>query len=190
MAPINNWLIALLLVFTFSTPILPSTIGLGAWYEFGFDPNHSPLAAGCQPADPSGVPCRDGIGSTFLGNSPWTFTAESLAEMTVTDAFLAGDSFDVFDFGALMGSTPSVATGGADCGLNPSICFSAPGISHASFVLPAGAHSITVGVHEAQILGEGFFRLDTVPEPSTFGVTALLLLTILLARRRLMSGQS
>jgi len=66
MAPINKWLIALLLVFTFSTPILPSTIGLGTWYEFGFDPNHSPLAAGCQPADPSGVPCGDGIGSTFF----------------------------------------------------------------------------------------------------------------------------
>src|SRR5438128_10270765 len=37
----------------------------GIWYEFGFDPNHSPLAAGCQPDDPGGVPCRPGIGSVI-----------------------------------------------------------------------------------------------------------------------------
>jgi hypothetical protein len=189
MSRIKQWLIALLLVFTCSASALASTIGPGTWYEFGFDPNHSPVAAGCQPADPTGVPCRVGIGSTFLGSSPWTTTTESLVEMTVTDAFLAGDSFDVFDFGVLIGLTPSVAASGANCGLNPSICVDAAGISHASFALAAGAHSITVGVHEAQILGEGFLRLDTVPEPSTFGVTTLLLLAILLGRRRLVSGQ-
>ena len=71
---------------------------------------------------------------------------------------------------------------------NPSICVDAVGISHGSFALAAGAHSITIGVHEAQILGEGFFRLDTVPEPSTLGVTMVLLLAILLGRRRLVSG--
>lgn len=95
--------------------------------------------------------------------------------MTITDAFLAGDFFDVFDFGVLTGSTPSVAASGISCGLDPSVCVDAAGLSHASFALGAGVHLITVGVHEAQILGEGFFRLDTVPEPSTFGVTALLL---------------
>jgi hypothetical protein len=189
MMPINNLLIALLLVFISSTPALASAIGQDAWYEFGFDPNHSPIAAGCQPADPTGVPCRVGIGSTFLGSNPWTITTGSPVEMTVTDALLAGDFFDVFDFGVLIGSTPSVAPSGSDCGLNPSICVEAPGISHASFVLPAGAHSITIGVHAAQILGEGFFHLDTVPEPSTFGVTALLLLAILLAGRKLVPGQ-
>jgi PEP-CTERM motif len=181
----KHWLIALMLIFTSSAPALASTIGLSTWYEFGFDPNHSPLAAGCQPADSAGVPCRLGIGSTFLGSSPWTISTESLVEMTVTDAFLAGDFFDVFDFGVLISSTPSVAVNGANCGFDPSICVAATGFSHASFVLPAGAHSITVGVHEAQILGEGFFRLDTVPEPSTFGVMTLLALAIWLGRRRL-----
>ena len=185
MTRLKHWLIVLLLVFTSSAPALASTIGLSTWYEFGFDPNHSPLAAGCQPADPTGVPCRVGIGSTSLGSNPWTISTESLVGMNVTDAFLAGDFFDVFDFGVLIGSTASVAANGANCGLDPSTCVEAPGLSHASFVLPAGAHSITIGVHEAQILGEGFFRLDTVPEPSTSGLMTLLLLAILLGRRRL-----
>src|SRR5690348_5872779 len=67
-----------------------------------------------------------------FGNSPWTITTESLVEMTITDVFLADDSFDVFDFGVLIGSTRSVATGGANCGLNPSICFFGSGNNHAS----------------------------------------------------------
>lgn len=187
MSRIKHWLVALFLIFTSSAPILASTIGLSTWYEFGFDPDHSPLAAGCQPADPTGAPCRVGIGSTFLGSSPWTTTTDLLVEMTITDAFLVGDFFNVFDFGVLVGSTPSVASSGANCGLNPSVCVNAAGISHASFALAAGAHSITVGVHEAQILGEGFFRLDTVPEPSTFRIT-IVLLALLLCWRRLVSG--
>jgi hypothetical protein len=173
------WILALLFVFTSSTPALASAIGLGTWYEFGFDPDHSPLAAGCQPADAAGVPCPVGIGSTFAGSSPWTITTGSPVEMTITDAFLAGDFFDVFDFGVLAGSTPSVAASGMSCGLDPSVCVDAAGFSHASFALAAGAHSITVGVHEAQIVGEGFFRLDAVPEPSTFAVTALLVAMLL-----------
>jgi hypothetical protein len=41
-----------------------------------------------------------------------------------------------------------------------------PDISHASFLLPAGTHAITVVVRPSQILGEGFFTLTAVPEPS------------------------
>ncbi|HEY3455031.1 MAG TPA: hypothetical protein VGK64_10550 [Bryobacteraceae bacterium] len=183
MSPIKHWLVALFLISTSAAPLLASTIGLSTWYEFGFDPDHSPLAAGCQPTDPTGVPCPAGISSTFLGSSPWTITTDSPIEITITDAFLAGDFFDVFDFGVLAGSTPSVGSNGASCGLNPSVCVNAAGISHASFALAAGAHSITVGVHEAQILGEGFFRLDTVPEPSTFRLMIVLPALLLCWRR-------
>jgi len=145
-----------------------STISPGIWYEFGFDPNHFPLASGCQPADPSGVPCPTGIGTVNLGTRPWTFTSRSPVEFTITDGLLAGDSFQVFDLGSLVGSTPPVAPNGHSCGLNPRVCVLDPEMSHASFLLPAGGHSITVSVHAAQILGEGFFRFDPVPEPSTF----------------------
>lgn len=76
----KHWIFALLFVITSSAPVLASAIGLDTWHEFGFDPNHSPLAAGCQPADAAGVPCRAGIGSTFAGSSPWTITTGSPVE--------------------------------------------------------------------------------------------------------------
>ena len=138
----------------------------GIWYEFGFDPNHSPLAAGCQPEDLGGVPCRPGIGSVNLGTPPWTFTSPTLVELTITDGFLSGDFFDLLDFGVLIGSTPAVAFGNS-CGLDPNICVVDSEMSHNFFLLPAGDHSITIFVHPAQILGEGFFQFTPVPEPST-----------------------
>jgi hypothetical protein len=138
----------------------------GIWYEFGFDPNHSPLAAGCQPEDPGGVPCPPGIGSVNLGSPPWIFTSPTLVDFTITDGFLSGDFFDVLDFGVLIGSTPAVAFGNS-CGLDPNICVVDSEMSHNSFLLPAGDHSITISVYPAQILGEGFIQFTPVPEPST-----------------------
>lgn len=151
------------------------TVTFHTWYEFGFDPNHAPAVAGCQPADPAGVPCRVGINSTFLDSPPWAFATASPVQLKVTDGLLAGDFFDVFDFGIPVGSTPSVPASFFNCGLDPSVCFGQPRISHAAFVLASGAHSLTVDVHPAQLLGEGFFRLDPVPEPSTFGLSLVLL---------------
>jgi hypothetical protein len=139
--------------------------------------------AGCQPADATGVPCRTGINSTFLDSPPWTFLAPSPVQLTTTDAFLPGDSFDVFDSGMAVGSTPSVPISGANCGLDPSICLADPGISHATILLASGPHAITFDVHATQILGEGFFRVAAVPEPSTFGVTALVLISLCACRK-------
>jgi hypothetical protein len=85
---------------------------------------------------------------------------------TITDGLLSGDFFDVFDLGVLIGSTPSVDFFGY-CGLDPRACVLDPSMSHASFLLPVGAHSMTVSVHQAQILGEGFFIVEAVPEPAT-----------------------
>lgn len=155
-----------------SSPAVAGPISLGTWYEFGFDPNHTPFAAGCQPADPGGVPCRAGIGSVFLDAAPWTLTSSTAVVFTITDGFLSGDFFDVFDLGLLVGSTPSVSLFGG-CGLDPRVCVLDPSMSHASLLLPAGAHSITVFVHEAQILGEGFFIATPVPEPTTFALVAI-----------------
>jgi hypothetical protein len=137
------------------------------WYEFGFDPDHFPIASGCQPDDPAGVPCRPGIGTVNLDAPPWTFVSPTAVDFTITDGFLAGDSFDVLDFGVLVDSTPSVPLSGHSCGLDPRICVVDPEMSHDSFFLPAGSHSITVSVNAAQILGEGFFQFEPVPESST-----------------------
>ena len=158
---------ALGLTFAGASEILAGPITLSTWYEFGFDPNHAPLVAGCQPADPNGVPCRPGIGSTPLDATPWTITVTSSVSLTLTDAFLPGDYFDLFDFGTLMGSTPAVPVSGISCGFDPSVCAVTAGVSHGIFSLAAGSHSITIDVHPAQLLGEGVFRLDAVPEPAT-----------------------
>lgn len=163
----------------------PITIN-GQWYEFGFDPNHSPIAAGCLPAAPGGVPCRApdaGVNSLFLGTPPWTFSSPSAVQFTITDALLGGDFFDVFDFGVLIGSTSVVPLGG-NCGLNPDVCLTNPQISHAIFTLQPGSHAITIGVHPAQILGEGFFRVTAVPEPSTLLLLGSSIVGILFRRRR------
>jgi hypothetical protein len=143
------------------------TITSNIWYEFGFDPNHTPFVAGCLPADAAGVPCRPGVGTVNLDSPAWTFTSSTPVAFLITDGLLAGDFFDVFDLGTPIGSTPAVPLSGPSCGLDPRVCITNVQISHASFVLPAGAHSITISAHAAQILGEGFFEFTLVPEPSS-----------------------
>jgi hypothetical protein len=164
----------LLAFFLLATLAEAGSITVGPWYEFGFDPNHQPTVAGCLPDDPTGVPCRAGIGSLNLDTPPWTFTASSPVTLSVTDAFLSGDSFSIFDFGALVGSTPVVPMG-ASCGLDPNVCFADPAFSHATFGLLPGPHSLTITVQPAQILGEGFLRVQAVPEPSYVGLLAAVL---------------
>ena len=153
-------------------------IALNQWYEFGFDPNHTPNVSGCQPADPGGVPCRAGIGSVNLDAPPWTFTAATAVSLSITDAFLAGDSFSVFDLGTLVGSTPAVPLTPVSCGFDPSVCFIDPAFSHATRLLQSGSHSITINFRPAQIQGEGFFRLQSVPEPSYIVVIAAFVLVL------------
>jgi hypothetical protein len=179
----QDCLLAFILIAGWSLPLAAGPIGLNTWYEFGFDPNHSPVVAGCQPADPAGVPCRTGINSTPLDSPPWTFMTASPVQLTATDAFLPGDSFDIFDSGTAVGSTPSVPISGVSCGLDPSICLADPAVSHATFLLASGPHAITIDVHAAQLLGEGFFRVAVVPEPSTFCLTALLLASLCGSRK-------
>jgi hypothetical protein len=155
--------------FAFAAIASAGTIGIGPWFEFGFDPDHAPIVAGCLPEDPAGVPCSAGIGSLNLDAAPWEFNAFTPVKLDVTDASLAGDSFSIFDFGVPIGSTSIVALG-PFCGLDPNLCFASPAFSHASFVLPSGAHSLTIAVEAAQILGEGFLRIAPVPEPTYAGL--------------------
>ena len=135
------------------------TIGAG-WQEFSFIGIGS-QARGCFPADPGGPTCTAGVGSQFVGSAPWTFSGA--ATLTVTDAFSSGDVFQVFDNNQLIGTT-STPTSGADCSNNPDTCLANTSISHGTFNLGAGSHSITI-ITSAQapgsVGGVGFFRLTT-----------------------------
>lgn len=144
-----------------STHADPVPVG-GLWQEFIFGAPGS-QAFGCGPCEPS-----SSGNSQFAPVPPWTFTlGPGGGFFTITDAFLSGDAFAVFDFGVFIGGTPSVAVG-ADCGNDPVLCLADPAISHAVFSLTEGDHSITIIARESPFnIGVGYFRVDEVPEPAT-----------------------
>ena len=84
----------------FTTPAAAGPIQLGVFQEFAFSTAGTP-ATGCDPADPAGPFCIPSSGTltSFLTAQPWTFAAPQGAVLIVTDAFAAGDRFQVFDFG-------------------------------------------------------------------------------------------
>jgi YVTN family beta-propeller protein len=151
-------------------------IQTGLFYEFAFT-NPGTLATGCDPTDPAGPFCipSGGTPTTFLDAPPWTFLAPLAgAELTVTDAFLAGDRFQVFDFGVSIGLT-SAPVGNVNCGDDPVDCLNTPGISNATFSLAAGNHSLTIAPTLASGGGSGYLRVDAaaVPEPGSWVLFAI-----------------
>jgi hypothetical protein len=91
--------------------------------------------------------------------------------LTVTDAFLPGDEFEVFDLGLSLGAT-SPAILGASCGNDPVPCLDDPRVSQGIFLMRPGAHEITIRPTVTPIgPGAAYFRVDVttapvaVPEP-------------------------
>src|SRR5262249_52433933 len=117
-------------ILAYSLPAVAGPIQSGIFYEFGFSTSGTP-ATGGDPSDPPGPFCipSGGTPSSFLDAPPWTFVASSVgAVLRVTDAFRAGDRFQVLDFGVALGLT-SAPTGSADCGDDPAVCLQTAGIS-------------------------------------------------------------
>ena len=154
----------------------------GQWYEFGFNTGPGgtafPCAGGCTPSS--------GGNAIDAPATPWTHTSAAPFTFTVTDAFLNVNSFSLFDFGVLVGSTPA-ATNNGSCGSDPVPCLADPLTSHAAFGIGAGAHSFTI-VNNEGIGGAAYFRIDgsvtPVPEPSTVALVAGGLLGLVAAARR------
>jgi hypothetical protein len=146
--------------------------------EFSFFDAGIP-ATGCQPADPGGDFCAPSSGTPteFLPAPPWTFTADvGGATLTVTDVFVSGDQFEIFDFGTSIGLT-SIPVAGLDCGDDPVVCLATPGMSNAIFALAAGPHSITITPSIVpEPFGVGYLMVTgasaAVPEPSTLFLLA------------------
>lgn len=79
----------------------------------------------------------------------------------MTDAFLKGDRFEIFDGGVSIGMTSAVPTNTADCGSDPAVCVSDPTVSHGAFNLGPGSHSITIKAQNSPFgAGAAYFRID------------------------------
>ena len=118
--------------------------------------------------------------------APWTFSGPG--NLFVTDMYIDGDQFAIFDNGVLVGDTSAPQNDGADCGNDPLTCTSSSW-THGTFYFGAGDHSITMQViAEANCCTDGAaaFGFDVVPEPVSFllaGVGCLGLLALHRMRR-------
>jgi len=157
-----------------ATPASAGPISVDTYYQFAFGDVGDP-ATGCDPADPAGPFCipSGGTPTDFLDAAPWTFTSGATGStLSVTDAFDAGDRFEIFDFGASIGFT-SAFLAGTDCSDDPVPCLANPGMSHGVFALASGAHSISIVLAEGGPGGSGYLLLEdgggptAVPEPAT-----------------------
>jgi hypothetical protein len=176
------WL-ALIGVALLAGPASATVIAGDTWYEFSFTDAGVP-ALGCDPADPAGSFCvpSSGTPTSLAPPPPWEIVLAEPGSFTLTDAFLAGDRFDVFDFGNLIGGT-SAPTLGANCGDDPADCLADPEISSGVFLLAAGNHALTIVPSESLLGGGvGYFRVGTevavIPEPGSLawlGMGALFL---------------
>jgi len=132
----------------------------GPWYEFLFTDigvDAGACSINCTPSS--------GLNSVYAPDSPWTF--ECPAEgcwLTVTDAFLNGDEFEIFDNSVSIGNTSEVAPTGI-CEpdeTDPEDCLIDNNSSSGMFVLGPGSHSITIQPTISPFkLGAAYFKIET-----------------------------
>lgn len=171
-----------------AAPAVPVPVG-GLWQEFSFG------AAGVPAGACTSCTSSSGGNSEYAGTPPWTFSAGAGgADLTVVDAFLLGDQFEVFDFGFSMGTTS--APGSGDCGNDPVPCLANADASKRVFQLAPGPHSITITPVVSPFGGgAAYFRVDgaqrftqAIPTLGAVGlgvlVVALALISVLVLRRR------
>jgi hypothetical protein len=138
------------------------TFGNANWYEFAFSTTGVDATAG------SGTTPSSGGNSEYAPAGPWTFTSTVPFTLTVTDAFLEGDAFNIFNFSSLIGSTSSVSNTGNSSGTSdPVVAMLIAELSHGVFSLVAGSYSLTIQPYQVVSTGAAYFRTDPVPLPPT-----------------------
>src|SRR4051794_29915274 len=126
--------------------------------------------------------------------SAWTFTLTGPGAFRITDQFVSGDIFKLFDGATLLGtssfngpqvSLTPIGDAAGDAGWTSEI------YSHLSVALAAGSYSLTVTGDCVGGVPAGFYvRVDTteVPEPAAMAMFGLGLLGLAAVRRRAKAG--
>jgi len=143
-----------------------ATLGSGGWTSFSFG----------GPSSPS---------------NPSTFDFTSAAKgdiLKITDAFLKGDVFKVFDSGVLLGLTSFVPASTSNTTFDPDTAFADSTYSKGIFSLAPGSHSISI-ITESSPFGSGgaYIRRDpnlAVPVPTPALLPGLIGMGIAAYRKR------
>ncbi len=110
----------------------------------------------------------------MFSTDEFSVTTTGTAEVKVTDAFLKGDQFRIFDNNVPIGDTSSVPAAPGTTG-NPDVAFADPTYSHGVFLLGPGSHLISIEVITNPYDGGGaFIRIDSLsaaPAMSSAGIT-------------------
>lgn len=115
------------------------------------------------------------VGSSFIGE-PFTFTLSQAGILTVTDAYLSGDRFQVFDNLISLGLTSNPTTTSDQINADYDAAAADARWSTGIFGLAAGSYSITGIVTVSPFQGGGAaLRVDTarVPEPASLALLGI-----------------
>jgi len=157
--------VVLLSAVVFSLPASAGPIDTGSWLQFRFEGPGS-LGGAC-----SDITCAASSAgnSVFLDTPAWTFNLSTNVELKVTDAYLSGDTFRVYDFGSLILTTGSFLNYAPWAISDPDKCFGTDFFSYGFIALPSGNHSLTIeSVDSPYGSGTAYFRIDRIvstPEP-------------------------
>jgi len=140
--------------------------------------NDPPIAIGAGWSATTAVPPAffwSGTIPVLSVSGPFTFTSTGVVRVDVTDDFLKGDQFNVYDNAVLVGTTSLVAVDDTSSDVGPDAAFIDPTYSSGSFFLGPGSHSIDIeAIGNSFSGGRGYIRvvqvggIGDIKEPTPF----------------------